>query len=38
MGVWEIFAGAVLWFSTLARVAEIASTQRTNLTKLGITF
>ena len=38
VGDWKIFVGAVLSFSTLARVVEIASTRKTNLTKLSIKF
>ena len=38
VGDWKIFAGAVLSFSTLARVAEIASSRKSNITRVGITF
>ena len=37
-GGWEVYAGTVLSFSTLARVAEIASTRKSNITKMGLTF
>ena len=35
---WKIFAGAVLSFSPLARFAEIASSRKLNITRVGITF
>ena len=37
-GDWKVYAGAVLSFSTLARVAKIASTCKSNITKMGLTF
>ena len=38
MGGWKVFAGVVLFFSTLAKVAEIASSRKSQITRVGITF